>query len=72
MSAVSDAGGGMRWQTIETAPKKQIPRLLINVYGGMAVGYWSIASDHWIADGDLFNPTHWMPLPPPPSPQEIP
>lgn len=66
----------MEWQPIETAPKDcQI--LLHKAGGDMHVGVW--VQDPWTGDeafaiADLgeqgraiVKPTHWQPLPPPPS-----
>lgn len=64
------------WQLIETAPKDGT-RLLLARKQFMS-GEWVMVSGHWNS-GDTFNlphwstmrtmhdPTHWMPLPPPPS-----
>ena len=61
------------WQPIETAPKDGTDFLAYsdacNVYG---VAYWNtfhhagylVCND---SARDFFNPTHWMPLPPPPA-----
>jgi hypothetical protein len=59
------------WQPIETAPKDRE----ILLYGkrrftdGIAQGAWNSGGamhlPHWM--GDVTQPTHWMPLPSPPS-----
>ena len=70
------------WQTIETAPKDGT-RILVfakcepaHRYYGSAriyVSEWVAIPDptefsHWASDGIDFEPTHWMPLPPVPTP----
>lgn len=63
-----------RWQPIETAPKDESPVLLAcadwphSVILGKAVpvkvgGY---TDGRWWIHGASWEPTHWMPLPPPP------
>ncbi len=69
------------WQPIETAPKDGTSVLLCDEYG-MQVCVWSETSVHgfmdWVygaCDGEynfrhaFDSPTHWMPLPDPPTPQ---
>lgn len=66
------------WQPIETAPKDGTNVLLINRKGNQAAGLWmnSLLGVGWYLRGgnqpdtffnDHHGPTHWMPLPPPPS-----
>jgi len=63
------------WQPIETAPKdgtnilvfendneSDAEVMIANYYGGN--GHWSIS---WDDRGIEINPTHWMPLPKPPT-----
>ncbi len=66
------------WLPIETAPKDGTSILLHGSWSGeigcdvpiaSTVGFWSY--DEWVASiTDYYsvsaNPTHWMPLPPPP------
>lgn len=63
------------WQPIETAPKDGAwilaywPTMPISTYP--RVVFWD---DGWIcADRDMgeYYPTHWMPLPAPPTPQTV-
>lgn len=61
----------MEWQPIETAPKDGTEILGAWYYGG-----WSyqpmIWRNGWVKKFDamsLLNPSHWMPLPPPPEAQ---
>lgn len=69
------AYGQPAWQPIETAPKDGKPFLAIQMTPGDFEGQCTIlwSSRHcwstglWIADSGLM-PTHWMPLPTPPSP----
>lgn len=70
----------MEWQPIETAPKDGTAFLAIEAFsrvdeednlhpGDCEVVKWSKTADGWIAFGvklGSFEPTHWMPLPPPP------
>lgn len=60
----------MQWQPIETAPKaNDVELLLYNAeWPCMRVGRWSSISEDWEWDEiELsIDPTHWMPLPPPP------
>lgn len=63
----------MEWQPIETAPRDGTPILAWN--GGVFVVYWeSDPGSWWVYDPpcderavwNVKQPTHWMPLPPPP------
>jgi hypothetical protein len=67
------------WHPIETAPKDGTLVLLhpsghwtADVNSDCEVGYWDVDCEEWIAAGsradDYTGPTHWMPLPEPPSP----
>jgi hypothetical protein len=67
-----------KWQPIESAPKDGTPLLLFspldyftfgNVENGLiwVSGGWRCGSSGWRGDGGIdHEPTHWMPLPPPP------
>jgi hypothetical protein len=57
----------MEWQSIETAPRDGTDVLLWLHDAGACCGYYHY--DRWWADnGDaIVDPTHWMPLPRPPS-----
>jgi hypothetical protein len=72
----------MKWLPIETAPKDGTSILLFDVdetYGGPPEGYALLVGysfgevageDYWqvaCSPATLHNPTHWMPLPPPPT-----
>ena len=54
----------MNWQPIEPAPKDESevitfdPKRITKVI----VDWWIPENPHWLGD-----PTHWMPLPPPPT-----
>jgi len=68
------------WQPIETAPKDGTPILIACSYGlGVRIGQWHDYHDNantrqlgprwgflFIAGRDV-DPTHWMPLPAPPT-----
>lgn len=67
------SGAKMQWQTIETAPKDGSDFAVYNPsFGGMTSLMW------WCVVGQCFDchsgelmkyggPTHWMPLPAPPT-----
>jgi Protein of unknown function (DUF551) len=69
------------WQPIETAPKMRTVLLFavtdVDEDGAvrntnMSTGFWHTGYNEWIWDGDRIaawesQPTHWMPLPDPPS-----
>ncbi len=71
----------MQWQPIETAPKTR--ELKILTYGVVPENYgytqeeWLISISEWCGNGwasqasspygNRFQPTHWMPLPEPPT-----
>ncbi len=60
------------WHPIETAPKDG-REVLIHGKGGMIKVCWRDGDDwNWATDGTfvsaIYKPTHWMPLPEPPSP----
>jgi hypothetical protein len=59
----------LQWQPIETAPR--ISRYEILVWDGehRFVAWWKSGA-FWRADGVMFDPTHWMHLPPPPALKE--
>ena len=63
------------WQPIETAPKNGNPficwngkeMLILNQPKGCSLGRWEKSGKNWFGGFIRFdNPTHWMPLPPPP------
>lgn len=64
------------WQVIENCPKDGHPVMLFSLHwrdGGKpvsvpAIGSWSQHSNCFVSlDGEIWRPTHWMPLPDPPS-----
>lgn len=64
---------GMAWLPIEEAPKDESEILLISKYKEIQVGFWYENEDYkmWCTRNDegtaeISNPTHFMPLPPPP------
>jgi hypothetical protein len=58
------------WQPIETAPKNQrILACVSNEYWNIEIVQWHERDNAWIY-GDFdhwMQPTHWMPLPTPPT-----
>lgn len=66
------------WKTIESAPKEPFARLFLwceseSVHEShglparfVTVGYWTNEDSGWVT-ADKGIPTHWMPLPPPPT-----
>jgi len=70
---------GQTWQPIETAPKGADLILLFSERDGVRAGYWDTVTEknqpHWFApesqlvSGGITWPTHWMPLPSPPTPE---
>ena len=61
-----------KWQSIETAPKdKSNIVLLRQPCGSIANGFWLAeayaGNGAWIWPYVHKTPTHWMPLPPPPT-----
>lgn len=63
------------WQPIETAPKGGPLLLWVDTDdGGEPMVLYRNADGDWLYDGEptycasfYLNPTHWMPLPPPPA-----
>lgn len=61
----------MEWQPIETAPKIGVEIILFWDSDHIGVGKHfpvdEFSEECWVAYGSgRCNPTHWMPLPPPP------
>lgn len=60
----------MNWQPIETAPKdgRRVLTYRADFAESMVVAWWSDELDEWraVLGWQLPDPTHWMPLPPPP------
>lgn len=64
------------WMPIETVPKQHVVLLyaLTDTETGnykMETGFWSEGHSAWVWEGRALKPydtqpTHWMPLPPPP------
>jgi hypothetical protein len=61
----------MTWQPIATAPKDGTPILLFAPHKSVVQGSWNRGDafnmPHWSTPSNWFEPTHWMPLPDPPS-----
>lgn len=59
------------WQPIETAPRDGTRILLADNRGGLGTVIMIIRADDLLYNPIyLDNPTHWMPLPPPPTESE--
>lgn len=61
-----------QWQPIETAPKDGTKVLIYHIRDKWMIcaGHWpcnSYWSESYASNIKLNNPTHWMPLPEPPS-----
>lgn len=61
-----------KWMPIETAPKCGTYILVWNgesmTVCRWAFGCWTLAqTGSWSADDECYGPTHWMPLPKPPT-----
>lgn len=67
---VSDAVerfGGVKWEPIATAPNNGAQVLLRSKKGAIANGHWMTwGVGAWVWPYAMMEPTHWMPLPPPP------
>lgn len=63
------------WQPIETAPKDGTEIVGHDAKTGTSHvtcvwrGGWYDPDDHYYSEAPEFIPTHWMPLPPPPTTQ---
>lgn len=70
----------MTWQPIETVPRNGSLVLLFDEREGVTAGSWLLGDDGELCDegwvycrelfrpqDELFNPSHWMPLPAPPA-----
>lgn len=70
LSAGADPVPVCQWREIATAPKDGTPVLLYKRGHGAVQGWWSSGDaflmPHWSTMSNLFDPTHWMPLPAPP------
>lgn len=63
-----------KWQTMDSAPKAGMTRLLLTYwdqdYQWFHMGFWDEThGGHWAVwfTGEPIHPTHWMPRPPEPS-----
>ena len=60
----------MQWQPIETAPKDARSEILVflndELMGPCYRVVFSSVTNEWSDGVDIYEPTHWMPLPPPP------
>lgn len=63
----------MEWMPIETAPKDGTLVLIVTAHAspisGYFAAYWSTEWEMWRFHNEGFvrDPTHWVPLPPPPT-----
>lgn len=59
----------MEWMPIESAPREVEFRCLIAHHCSVVTGYWD--GEGWVNERSrsrqYYHPTHWMPLPPPPT-----
>jgi hypothetical protein len=65
----------MNWRPIETAPKNQrILARVTNQYWITEIIWWDLDDLCWVygEQENACTPTHWMPLPPPPSTEPAP
>ena len=69
--ARSTGGWGMSWQPIETAPRNCVVLVTGFAHDDPTRGRWLAAAEFengaWFGDNDgevLYQPTHWMPVPP--------
>ena len=63
------AKAALQWQPIETAPKdgtEFLGSVGVSYQGGVVVLHWDKDDGFIDWDADFWDPTHWMPLPPPP------
>jgi hypothetical protein len=71
-SRVKEGVAMQDWQPIETAPKDWMSVLGVDSNGERRTTHWDENEDAWIMDvpyahsARTWEPTHWMPLPPPP------
>lgn len=62
----------MKWMPIESAPKDG-GVILVAEYGDVKMAEWSRTFSYWLGpydasgDPEVMYPTHWMPIPEPPS-----
>jgi hypothetical protein len=59
------------WQPIKTAPRDgtKILSFVWTIYqGGVVVAHWDDNDGFIDCDSDFWEPTHWLPLPEPPTP----
>ena len=68
-AAIARAKAALQWQPIETAPKdgtEFLGSVGVSYQGGVVVLHWDKDDGFIDWDADFWDPTHWMPLPPPP------
>jgi hypothetical protein len=58
----------MEWQPIKTAPKDGTKILTYQEWASYTISYFDPKWGNWVgASSARYDPTHWMPLPKPPS-----
>mgnify|MGYP001584492291 CR=1 FL=1 len=66
------------WQDIASAPHLVSPSIIVWDGDRVCTAWWSSSDYGWVPDDQpdhisgVVNPTHWMPLPSPPSTGETP
>ncbi len=71
----------MEWRPIESAPREELPPVLLFGPDGVDIGYyrdwttepgWSrfLTAEYDNEMAEITAPTHWMPLPTPPPPDK--
>jgi hypothetical protein len=71
--ALARRGAAVQWRPIEEAPKdgKEVLSIFVDLVGP----YYSLVSWSdsygWVGENGIVNPTHFMPLPPPPEKEKL-
>lgn len=70
LAALARLGRAYQWQDISSAPKDGTP-ILISESRGIFTAYWSEGHEFWVGIVTYLRPTHWLPLPPPPTEESV-